>query len=242
MATPTTFELDLTGDEALSRALTTAAPVLLVKHLHAAMVDAGSQWEVAMKRRFTGFATGVRKRDGLFNRSGSLRRSIRVVTTKGKTVSELNQAMNVGGAEASYARAQEFGAVVKPRLKRFLTVPLPAALTPSGVLRGGARLYRKGKGYATDMGPTFIRRGPSGQPIIFLDRGQTKGGRARKPVPLYVLKRQVTIPGPTTTGGPSRLGAIDTAQLTPHRMRFFEFRLRRAVEGIAAESNKGARE
>ena len=238
MAEPT-FELDVTGDEALSRALSAVAPRALAKHMHLAMVDLGSQWEVALKRRFSGYATGWRRRAGLFNRSGALRRSIRTATPRVPEVGKLQQVMNVGGAEAPYARVQEFGGVIKPRRRKFLTVPLPAALTASGQLKAAARIRPSMGGFRTDMGPTFIKRGPSGQAIIYANRGQTKGGKDRKPIALYVLKRHVWIPGPRSTGAPSRLGAIKAAQLTPHRMKFFEYRLRRALADVASTAGGG---
>lgn len=91
-----------------------------------------------------------------------------------------------------YARLQEFGGVVKPTGgRRFLTIPLKAALQPGGAFRPAARLINRGAGWhtvgrvpggAADT-QTWIRNG-----VIF-----AKGANG-KPLPLYALKSSVKIP------------------------------------------------
>lgn len=63
---------------------------------------------------------------------------------------------------------------IRPRRGRWLTVPLPAALTPAGVLRAPARAWS----------PTFVRRG-----IIYW-----RDERRRRVVPIFLLKREVVVP------------------------------------------------
>jgi hypothetical protein len=91
-----------------------------------------------------------------------------------------------------YAKLQEYGGVVKPTGgRRFLTIPLKAALMPGGSFRPEARLVNRGTGWhtkgrvpggAADT-QTWIRNG-----VIFV-----KGANG-KPLPVYALKSSVKIP------------------------------------------------
>ena len=77
-----------------------------------------------------------------------------------------------------YLRTQEYGATIRPKTAKYLTVPLKAALDTRGVpLRQRAR----------DWENTFVKKGKSGNLIIFQKRGRTI-------VPLYVLLKRVRIP------------------------------------------------
>jgi hypothetical protein len=85
-----------------------------------------------------------------------------------------------------YIHAQEYGGTIRPRSRRFLTVPLPGALTAAGVTRGGARLVNRGGRWQTADGrPTVIFTGRSGYGIIAEVRGE---GRNRRLNNLYVLR------------------------------------------------------
>jgi len=79
---------------------------------------------------------------------------------------------------AVYGPTHEFGAVIKPKRARYLTIPLPAAMTPAGVARGPARSFEG----------TFIKRSKAGNLVIYQHQG--KG----KILPLFLLKKQVEIP------------------------------------------------
>jgi hypothetical protein len=78
---------------------------------------------------------------------------------------------------------------IKPVGKKYLTIPLPAAMTKAGVLRGSAQ--------SGTWGETFFARSKKGNLILFGKRVAQKGahaGEARgKVVPLFVLKKQVQI-------------------------------------------------
>lgn len=77
-----------------------------------------------------------------------------------------------------YAEIHETGGVITPKHAKYLTIPLKAALTPTGApKRGGAR----------DWQNTFVGKSKAGNLIIF-----QKSGRGL--IPLYVLKKSVTIP------------------------------------------------
>ncbi|MBY0560003.1 hypothetical protein [Hyphomicrobium sp.] len=72
----------------------------------------------------------------------------------------------------------EYGATIRPKSAKFLTVPLPAALDGRGVpLKRSAR----------DWQHTFVAKSRAGNLIIFQRRGSSV-------VPLYVLKTEVKIP------------------------------------------------
>lgn len=79
---------------------------------------------------------------------------------------------------AVYGPIHEFGGTITPKRAQWLTVPLPAAMTPAGVVKGRAR----------DFPSTFVARSRAGNLIIF-QRGV--GGGV---TPLFVLKKKVTIP------------------------------------------------
>lgn len=101
----------------------------------------------------------------------------------------------------------EFGATIRPKKAKMLTVPLPAALDNRGVpIRKSAR----------DWPNTFVARSKAGNLIIFQKRGT-------EIVPLYVLKSSVKIP--------PRLGMRQTLETgIPY---FVERAMDRMVKGIA---------
>lgn len=105
-------------------------------------------------------------------RTGSLSRWLRwrVITSEGRVSLEL-------AADVPYARIQEYGGVVNAKPGGWLTVPLPAALDARGVARR-ARTYPN----------TFIQRSRRGNLLIFQKQG-------KEIVPLFVLRKQVRLPG-----------------------------------------------
>lgn len=81
--------------------------------------------------------------------------------------------------------------VIRPVNKQYLAIPLPAAQTARGVARGRPR-------DAGVFGETFIAKSKAGNLIIFgksvYQRGAKAGETHGKIVPLFVLKKQVTVP------------------------------------------------
>lgn len=121
-------------------------------------------------------------------RSGILRRSFRSEITGDAASSYVTGPL--------YAAIQETGGVIRPKAKKYLTVPLSGALTAQGVTRGAAKLVRRDGAWHTDQRvpgaedtATFIVRAPSGTPMIFT---RAQGGGL---LPLYVLVRSVKIKG-----------------------------------------------
>lgn len=101
---------------------------------------------------------------------------------------ETGVSLTVGSdlGKAPYMRAQALGATITPKRGRFLAIPLAAARTGNGVARFSAGdLQRDPEALGYDG--SFVRRGPSGSPIVF-------GVIGKKFVPLFVLKTSVTLP------------------------------------------------
>jgi len=105
-------------------------------------------------------------------RSGRLRSSI----TK-KVISKGTRHRGIIGSNVVYARIHEEGGVIKPVSAKYLTIPLQAAKTRAGVVRGRAR----------DFQDTFFRHSKSKNLILF----QKKGDEI---IPLFLLVKRVEIP------------------------------------------------
>lgn len=83
----------------------------------------------------------------------------------------------IGGGKAFYLKTHEYGATITPKKSKYLTIPLPAALNANGTPK---------KKSARDWNNTFVATSKAGNLIIFQRVGS-------KIVPLYVLKKSVTI-------------------------------------------------
>ena len=118
-------------------------------------------------------------------RSGRLRASYTTKTARDTESVQMrlgNIKPGTSGEVLAYAAIHEFGGVIRPKRAQFLAIPLPDALTPTGVARGKPR----------DFPNTFIARAANrashhNEAIIFQ---KLDDGRAR---PLFKLVRQVTI-------------------------------------------------
>lgn len=105
--------------------------------------------------------------DPLKRRTGNLVRAMNynVTENNGDVVGKVGNRM-------VYSAIHETGGTIKAKKGKYLTIPLPAAMTPAGVLRKPARQWEN----------TFVRG-----KVIFQRRGE-------KNVPLFVLKESVDIP------------------------------------------------
>jgi phage gpG-like protein len=108
----------------------------------------------------------------LHTRSGKLRRSLHPSVYSTSPTELVAMVSN----NTEYARIQEYGGTIRPVNRQWLTIPLPAALTPKGVMR-----YPSARDYPN----TFIAKG-----TIFQDP-KKKGGL---PVPLFLLRKTSKIP------------------------------------------------
>ncbi len=113
----------------------------------------------------------------LFRRSGAGLRSI-AKSVHVRQANTLDTVLGKIGAGFPIS-VHEDGATITAKRSRFLTIPLPAALTSRGIPK---------KKRARDWDDTFVARSKRGNLIIF--QKQSDGGI----VPLYLLKRSVTIP------------------------------------------------
>jgi len=107
------------------------------------------------------------------------------------------------GPNVPYGALQHFGGTVRPKGHPYLTIPLKAALTASGP-KFTAREIIANPGEGGYSG-TFVATSKAGNRIIFGRLGRTEKGRQRTKkgaggerfgyVPLFVLKRSVSVPG-----------------------------------------------
>ena len=118
----------------------------------------------------------------LARRTGTLARSWGVEVF-GESIRSLR---GVVFSTARHARIHEQGGVVRPVHAKMLAIPLQAMRTPAGVARFHTplRLTLKGAFFKT-----WIQKSKRGNLILM---GQKT--KRSEPVPLFVLKRQVTIP------------------------------------------------
>ena len=114
-------------------------------------------------------------RKGLFRHTGSLARGFEVKVS-GDSIKTLEGRLGwFDPFGAMVATTHEKGATIRGR--PWLTIPLRAAMTPAGVVRGPARSFPN----------TFIIRSRGGNLLIMQSRGTGA-------VPLFLLKRKVEIP------------------------------------------------
>jgi phage gpG-like protein len=123
----------------------------------------------------------------LKRRTGNLARSMGFRIDKdeaGNFESIIGSGASLKTARMVYANIHETGGIIRPKNKQYLTIPLPSAQTPAGVGRFTAGEVRDGlAGYDG----SFIKRSKVGNLIIF-------GTQGDKVIPLFLLKRSVTIP------------------------------------------------
>lgn len=189
-------------------------PKLLNTSMKEGFEQIGLDFENRMQDRFSGQLTGPWKRnegDKLANRYGNLRRSIRKPVT-GTTLNNLKLRATIGDAvTAPYARIQEEGGTVKAKKPGgFLTIPMPANLTPTGRTR--VQRPRTDKSIfvlRVDRRAFLVRKSASGEGLQFL----------------FLLKKQVKIK--------PRLGFKKTWFSEENRLsiqRTLQFRLDKALK------------
>lgn len=129
------------------------------------------------------------------------------VLSKGSNDHKLRRRLEVYSAGIPYARVQEYGATIRPRRKKWLTIPLPDAKTAKGVTRGPARSFED----------TFFRRSRKGNLLL---SQRVASGEIRN---LFVLKKRVRVPG--------RLGfrKVWTDQAEPFLLKRVRYAIHRAL-------------
>lgn len=141
----------------------------------------------------------------LSHRSGRMIESLQQgVAVSGTTLGTLTGTIRA----TDYARAHEYGAVIRARSSMFLAIPLPAALNADGTPKlPSPRMWRN----------TFVAKSKAGNILLFQKQGT-------EIVPLYLLKPQVTLP--------ARLGLRDIVN------RDVGGFMSRAVDGVAASMGR----
>ena len=150
----------------------------------------GADWEREMVLgQFSGYYQGATVGNKLRNRSGNLKSSIRFKSLGGSTIGEAGVLVMAGSAAAGYAKLQETGKPrpLKPKRRRYLRIPLPGAMTGSGVVRAENKPMKSGSGWRTAGGKkTFVREN-NGKAIVYRKDG---GDRI---TPLFLLKASVRV-------------------------------------------------
>lgn len=121
-------------------------------------------------------------RPGVNRRTGNLARSFKSKVTDSTLLNAVVLDVQPEGPGAEYADLQEFGGTITPKRAKNLWIPIAGNLTPAGVARiTPTEAINRGGFYAKGI---FF-----GKPLV------GKGKATAKPVPLFVLKKSVTVPG-----------------------------------------------
>lgn len=181
------------------------APRIFKKEMKAVLEKEGEKWKARVRARFVPFQRHTNSPQAkLFHRSSKLKRSIKYKVS-GRGVNDVQMNLTVGNKNTPYANIQEHGGTIRPRNGKYLTVPMNYALTSKGNVKSRARIRKQGDSYVTDLGSTFLLNRSGGRKYIAVDvNGKVKV--------LYSLRKEVTIPGPKSTGDKSSLGAFDEAK------------------------------
>ena len=129
----------------------------------------------------------------LHPRTGHFRKAISWALAEDATSVTGRLGVLQGSKELPYPAAHEFGAEIKPVNAKVLTIPLKAALTPSGVPRFTAR--EAGEKYLT-----FWHKTQSGSLILFGYKGSGKNVKDKQLIPLFVGVTHATIPARRPSG------------------------------------------
>jgi hypothetical protein len=112
----------------------------------------------------------------LNRRTGNLAARTRVTKA---TVTATQARISIQTNGIPYGLIHETGGTIVPKTKQFLTIPLPGALTPSGVLRKSAG---------------ELQQNPSPFDTTFIHDGTIIGDRNGRLTPLFILRKKVEIP------------------------------------------------
>lgn len=118
-------------------------------------------------------------RPGVNRRTGNLARSFKSKVTDSVLLNAVVLDVQPEGPGSEYAGLQEFGGVVTPKKSKYLWIPTRENMTPSGVQRITPTEARSRGGF-------FAKGVFFGKPVV---------GKKTKPVPLFILKKSVTVPG-----------------------------------------------
>lgn len=161
------------------------------------LLQSALMWQGDVTRRFG--------HGPITSRSGSLVKSLTYTPITGTGIG--NYEIRLVSAGVPYARVQEYGGTIRAK-RKFLTIPLSAMKTKSGVTR---LPFRQWLDNAKRTGVVDWFKKGNGWVIAWRRKGAEKGEL------FWKLQPSVTLPGPAN-GKPSRLGFFDTWKaLAPRR-------------------------
>ena len=197
-------------------AVLNSIPKTTMQELRTAFKKDALEWDGAMQERFR---TGIIKTN-----SGRLQGSFGHAVP-GRTLADLK--LRVFSRGLPYARVQEYGYIFRPVRAKYLTVPGPDNLTPAGVKRyPSAREFIDKHKDST----AFIKDKSGKVWIVWYPRGRKRQKMERGRL-MWLLRKQVVVPGPNSTQTPSRLGFFSTwDKLAPERRVRHEEALARVVK------------
>ena len=193
-------------------------------------------WKTATRFRSVFVKARLSGRPGLNRITGGLIRSFRV--GRSPRGEPLDRVISWLASGSPYASIHETGGTIRPKRRRMLAIPLPAALTGAGAVKGEA--VRLAPAAAT-FGRTQIRKGErtlyarkdltfvvskKGTPLLVKKVGD-------RIIPMYVLKASVKIP--------ARMKFYDTFRSwsgRPAALRFFSSGLRRLFDRLWGRGGK----
>lgn len=132
--------------------------------------------------------------DTIATRSGALRGTAGYANIPAQRISDLRLQMFVGDrTTAAYTKAQEFGATIRPKAARFLTIPLPDNLTGSKGRRAAAAVrFPSAKALKEQQpGRTWIQKSKAGNLIVMYRPETPLFGK--DVLSLFILKSSVTL-------------------------------------------------
>jgi len=156
-------------------------PTIVERELVIASKRMGEEHVTSMAQRMRGDGAGLVK-----TRTGFLRDRFTTETRQVGGIGGIRTRVFVAGVK--YADIQERGGIIRPKAKKFLTVPMDAIKTAGGAIKGK---YSGGAGaYRASGAKTFVWRNPLGGAFIAEKLENGKGLRL-----LWKLVRSVRIPG-----------------------------------------------
>lgn len=168
------------SDERL-RELFGRLPSSLEREMAAAQIEMGERQIASVKDK-------MRMADGLVRtRTGLLARGMARDQRRTGSLGQLRTRVFVAGVK--YAETQEYGATIRPKRKRYLTIPMDSIKTAAGAIVGK---YASGAGaYGKSSKGTFVLRLAHG---LFIAEREGKGRNSRLKL-LWRLVKQVVVPG-----------------------------------------------
>ena len=180
-------ESTIDGYEELNRALDNIPAKLLLQTVRIIDINARLMQSHIRTEHLTGGTTETKLRV----RSGRLRGSVIPLKTEVKA-DQVEGGVSIGTV---YGRTH-FGpkgqkTKIVPKKGKYLTIPLPGAMTKAGVVKGGAR--------SGQWGETFVAKSKAGNLIIFgrqriMTPGPKTGELKGQAIPLFLLKKSVVVP------------------------------------------------